>query len=258
MKSLAIPVLTVLAMMSHTPQAEPGVIPLGLNFKKNIFLQEVWKEKVPYYVIANLGNTDVTVSVFDRSNNKLLAGPWKIAGKSVATQDVSKLIDKDLIDLRLADGSALGILFGPRLPKVAAKGIASFDGLNGSGGRSETTWIEQSNDTVKAGEVFEVKLKVVANSGQISFPPQPAKLEAITVLTPFEVVSDTLPVAKDKNNEVDSNKPIKAEALHTVTLRFHAPAVEAPTMVMIQGLRQYTNGSAGLVRGVVVVPAKAK
>jgi hypothetical protein len=256
MKTHALSALTGLVLVLTTARA--GVIPLGLDWRKNVFVQEIWKDGSPHYVIANLGKDDVTISVFEGNRNKLLAGPWKVAAQGSMTPNIKGLAGKQMVTFKLADGARLGMILGPGAEKPAKDAIVSYYGLNGSGGRQTKVWIEQPSETVKAGDVFELTLKVPANFGTIRFPSQTTSF-AIKPLNPIEVVSTTLPVGKDKTHEIDTHKPIKAEAIHAVTLRFRAPAVDAPTMVMINGLHRFPQGgAAGITRGILVSPAKAK
>jgi hypothetical protein len=256
MRTLALTVLMGLFLILAPARA--GVIPVGLDWRKNVFVQEIWKDGVPYYVVANLGKEDVTVSVFEQKGDKVLAGPWKIAGKGAATHEIKGLVGKNLVTFKLADGTSLGMIFGPGDEKPDKKAIVSYYGLNGSGGRQTKLWIEQPAETVKAGEVFELTLKVPANVGTIRFPLQTVT-GAIKALQPFEVVSATLPIIKDKMHEIDTHKPTKAEPIHTVTLRFRAPDVDTPTMFMINGSQRLPDGGGmGITRGVLVSPAKPK
>ncbi len=72
--SLASLVGLLLALTS----AVAGVIPVGLDWRKNVFVQEVWIDGVPNWTIANLGKEPVTVSVNERKADHALAGPWII------------------------------------------------------------------------------------------------------------------------------------------------------------------------------------
>src|SRR5262249_5645841 len=107
-------------------------------------------------------------------------------------------------------------------------------------------------------EVFELTLKIPAKSGTIRFPQQNTS-GSIKALMPVEVVSATLPVAKEKEFEIDTQKPIKEQPIHAVTLRFKAPAVDRPTMFMVSGQQKLPKGGGmGITRGVIVGPAAGK
>ena len=237
----------------------PALSPLASIVRKQIFVQEIYKEGVPHYVIANLGHDEATLTLFEGRTDTVLAGPWKIAGKSVEVKEIKNLIDKQLVTFKLPDGTALGMLIAPSEEKPDKKAIVSYYGLNGSGGKQVSQWIEQKTETVKGGEVLEVTLKLPAKVGTIRFGAD-AENENIRSISPFEVVSTSLPVAtKDKSFDIDTQKPLKAEALHTVTLRFRVPNVETPTMFMINGQQKLPKGGGmGITRGIAVQPTKGK
>ena len=257
MKTLCLALLTALVLSAGSARA--NVIPLGIDWRKQIFVQEIYKDGVPHYLIANLGKDEVTISVFEKRTDTVLAGPWKIPGKSVVVKEVKDLIGKEMVTFKLANGTALGLIIAPSDEKPSKTAIVSYYGLNGSGGKQVNQWIEQPSEIVKGGEVLELTLKVPANVGTIRFGPQPEN-ENIRSLFPYEVVSKSLPVdTKDKTFEIDTQKPLKEEALHTVTLRFRVPETDTPTMYMVNGQQRLPNGGGmGLTRGIVVSPAKGK
>src|SRR5262245_26015278 len=111
MKTHGLTILT--ALFVFLAPARAGVIAIGLDWRKNVFVQEIWKDGVPYYVLANLGKEAVTVSVTEGKGDKVLAGPWKVAAKGVATHEVKGLVGKELITFKLADGTRMGMIFGP-------------------------------------------------------------------------------------------------------------------------------------------------
>jgi hypothetical protein len=260
MSNMRIHFLTSLAglLFLAAASALAGVIPIGLDWRKNVFVQEVWIDAVPSWTIANLGKEPVAVSVFERKAEQPLAGPWIIPAGGVVTQEVKSLVGKNLVTLKLKDGSALGMIFAPGDEKPEKGAIVSYYGLSGSGGRQTKQWIEQPKEPAKSGQVFELTLKVPAKVGAIRFPPQNSP-GSIQPLVPIEVVSATLPIAKDKQFEIDTQKPTKDQAIHTVTLRFKAPVVERATKFMVNGQQTLPGGGGmGITRGIVVIPTAAK
>lgn len=247
--------LTVLLFAFAVLPAQAEVIGIGLDWRKNIFVQEFERDGVPFYAIANLGTDNATISVLDRKGNNLLAGPWVvIAGKTV-TLDVSNLVGKGMLAFKLADGIPLGLLDAPLAPEKGAKGIISRAGLNGSGGRSNDVWIEQPTDAVKADADFEVTLVVPKNAGTIKFSKKGEMNNAIRQLPILDAKSDTLPIATQGDTLViDAGKATKDAPSHRVTLRFHTPAAGSP-MTMISGWRMLpTGGGHGITRGIVIAP----
>ncbi len=136
------------------------------------------------------------------------------------------LLDKNLVTVKLKDGALLGAVFAPGAEKPDKGAIVSYYGLNGSGGRQTKQWIEQPKEPAKSGQVFELTLKIPAKSGTIKFPPQNSP-GSIQPLVPIEVACATLPVAKDKQFEIDTQRPTKEQPIHSVTLRFKAPGRRA-------------------------------
>ena len=257
MKTLCLALLT--ALLVSFGSAPANIVPIGIDWRKQIFVQEVYKDGVPHYLIANLGDKEVTITLFEKRSDTVLAGPWKIAGKSVEFKEIKNLAGKEMVTFKLADGAALGMIFAPGDEKPAKTAIVSYYGLNGSGGRQVNQWVEQKSEMVKGGEVLELTLKLPAKVGTIRFGAESVN-DDIRSLSPFEVVSPSLSIAaKDKVFEIDTQKPLKAETLHTVTLRFRVPEVESPTMFMINGQQRLPNGGGmGITRGIAVLPGKGK
>ena len=248
--------LTALTFVAMSLRADASQIAIGIDWRKNIFIQEIWKDGVPYYQIANLNKDAATITVTDRKEANLLAGPWVVRAQDTLTMDVRNLIDKGLMSFKLSDGSSLGLMPSPT-KEAAVKGtIVSYDGLNGSGGRQTTLWIEQATETFPAGADFTVTLKIPANSGVVKWSQKAETNGTMSQLPLLEAKSETLPISnKGALIEIDTGKPTKQEAIHSVTLRFRTPAT--PTMVMISGFRFNANGGGhGITRGIVVTPAK--
>lgn len=237
--------------------ARAELIGVGLDFRKGIFVQEYWQDGKPYYAIANLGKEKTTISVADWKTGAVLAGPWDLMAQTVRHVDASTVRGDALVRFQLADGSALGLLMPPTPPPNPVKGsLATYDGMNGSGGRQVELWCEQAVPAFKTGEIIELALKLPTGAGVIKYTTKPENGNVVQ-LPLLEASCETLPV-KNVGNEYQilASKPLKAEKLHTVTLRFRAPTVAAPTMVMLSGWRMLSNGGGhGITRGVVVMPA---
>ena len=111
--------------------------------------------------------------------------------------------------------------------------------------------------------MIEVRLKLPAGGATVTFKKgkgmdNPAEAPV------SEAESATLPIQAGKEAIViETSKPLKAAPVHVVTLRFEAPKVDAPTMVVIDGwvatppqVPGTTGGGYHVIRGVVVQPEK--
>jgi hypothetical protein len=233
------------------------VIGIGLDFRKGLFVQEYWQDGKPHYALANLGAEGVRITVTDRKSGAVLAGPWEVKARSVAHVEAGKVAGNDLVQFTLANGSSLGLLTAPVPPAQQAKGVlTTSDGMNGSGGRHAEIWCEQARPTFKSEELIELKLVVPANAGIIKYSTKQEENRTIVHVPLVEADCATLPVEKvGAELHIRTNQPLKDEPRHTVTLRFKAPRVTAPTMVMVTGWRALNNaGGHGITRGIVVLP----
>jgi hypothetical protein len=253
MKGLASSV--ILAGMILVVPAEGSVIGVGLDWRKNVFVQEYWQDGVPHYVLANLGSTAIQITVHERTSGVQLAGPWEIKPRSVTFVDARPLQGKDLVAFKLADGTNLGLLGSPVPPATPIKdAIATYDGLNGSGGRHNIPWFEQTSLTFRSGEVFEVKLMMQSPGGVVKFSRKGGNEVAISQLPLVEAVCPSLAVKVSGDQiQIDANRPLQPQKIHPITLRFRAPEVKSPTLFMITGWRATSGGSGhGVTRGIVV------
>lgn len=235
-------------------RAEALVAAPNIDWSKNVFIQEFYRGETPCFAIGNLTKKDATVSVTDRAGN-LLAGPVLVkAGASLAL-DASTLANKGILTFKNGD-VRLGTLPSPPAAEKGAKGLTSRFGLNGSGGRQNDVWIEQPAEAVKADTDFEVTLVVPKNAGTIRFSKKGEMNNAISQLPILDAKSETLPIeAKGDTLVIDANKATKDAASHTVTLRFHAPAVGVAPMAMISGWRMMPSGGGhGITRGILIAP----
>jgi hypothetical protein len=253
-------VCLVLLLGCFTGAARAEVIGIGLDWRKNVFIQEYWQAGAPRYLIANLGKEPVKVAVYNRqAAGPALAGPWEVPANGIIRVDAPNAMAEGLLQFKLADGTSLGLLGAPVAPASLAKDrTVSNDGLNGSGGRQRDLWCEQEKAAFPAGGIIEVTLLIPAGKGTVTFQKKKG-LDTPPEAVIREARSETLTVqATDKEIRIDSNRPLKEAKLHTVTLRFDAPPVTAPTLVAIDAwCATGKGGGFHIIRGVVVEPAKA-
>jgi len=234
------------------------MIAIGLPWRE-IFIQEYWKDGTPHYAIANFGKEAIKISAFAGRAPAAVAGPWEVEAGAIVHVEAPEG-QTGLLTLRLDGEKHLGLIGAPRAGATQPKGkCATYDGLNGSGGRHTDLWCEQDTVTFKSGGVIELTLKVPANAGIIKYKKgggQPSGKIAISKAAIKEAVSDTARItADDKVITIDVKKPDKQAAMHTIAVRFDAPKVEEATMVFTDGWLQKSGRSGhGITRGVVVAP----
>ncbi len=251
-------------------------IGVGLDWRAGIFVQEYWQGGKPRYLIANLAREAAKVSVHPwqmpnmREGGMLrelaaaapkaaepLAGPWELPAGGVADVDASPLLGKNLVEFRAGD-KRLGLLEAPKPLAAEPSGkIATSCGINGSGGRQARMWCEQATLHALAGADLEVRLITAAGEGTIKFSrkPKPGADLRPAELGLGKAACDTLTITStDDAVVIDTGKALKEQPWHTVSLRFKAPAVSAPTLVMFSGWVQHGGGGYGLTRGFVVEP----
>lgn len=255
--------------------ANASQIAIGLDWRQNVFVQEFWQDGKPRYAIYNSRPGAIKITVndvqfvtlpgtesFQAVEGKERAN-WEVKGKGVAFVDAPTAPASarlQYLRFRIADGPRLGVLTFPVPPADLPKGkIVSCDGINGSGGRRQNVCYEQDALTFKSDGIIEVKLKLPAVSFRkkksIDNPAEALISEAECATLPIQASAEAI--------VIDVSKPLKAVAMHTVTLRFRAPNVDAPTMVVIDGwvstppmVPGTTGGGYHVIRGVIVRPEK--
>jgi hypothetical protein len=254
-------------------------VAVGFDWRHNVFVQEFWQGGKPGYAIYNNSAKAIKITVngiqfvnvpgtesFRAVEGKDLAS-WEIKSKQVVYVDAPLAPAGDglrFLRCRIADGPRLGVLTFPAAPADLPKGkIVSCDGINGSGGRQKNVCIEQESLTFKSGGIIEVKLKLPAGGETVTFKKAKGTDHLAEALI-SEAKCATLPIAAGKEAiAIHTSKPLKAAAVHVVTLRFRAPKVEASTMVVIDGwvslpsaIPGTTGGGYHVIRGVIVEPGK--
>lgn len=237
-------------------------IGVGLHWR-DIFVQEYWEDGVPYYAIANFRDETVKISLFAwraEGEAKALAGPWEIKAKSVLRVEAPSNLEGQLLSFRMEDGQRLGLLSAPESGSTKPEDrYASYDGLNGSGGRHADLWCEQAMPAFKSNGVIEIKVRIPARKGILKFKKAAQRRLpdcVITEVTIREAESKTAGISTDDVYIViDTSKAALPAKLHTVNLRFDAPKVAQPTMFYIAGFLTISPGTGhGITRGVIVEP----
>lgn len=269
--------LTLSLVFALPALASASQIAVGLDWRQNVFVQEIWQQGKARYAIFNSRPQALKLAVndvqfenvpgtesFRAVEGKELAS-WEVESRKVVFVDAPKAPAGGglrFLRFRIVDGPRLGVLTFPVAPADLPKGkIVSCDGINGSGGRRQNVCYEQDSLSFKSGGIIEVKLKLPAGGKTVTFKKQKGiDNPAEALISAAECA--TLPIQSGKEEIViDTSKPLKAAEVHTVTLRFRAPRVNAPTMVVVDGwvsipptVPGTTGGGYHVVRGVIVQP----
>jgi hypothetical protein len=247
MKAIARCLVVVASLWPMAAHAD--VIGVGLDFNKGIWVQEYWQDGKPFYLLFNPTGTAVTLSVRQRADNELVAGPWTLAAGAALDVDAGPLQGKDLIKFDLTDKVNLGLLHAPsKAEGQPDKGLVTCLGLNGSGGRYPKHWVEHASLKVSAGDPVELKIVIPADQKQLIVNKKD--------LPGLEVTCESLKVTQDAQKfTVDVGKATADKPSHTVVVKLTAPKVEKPTLLMFDGfLFAKSGGGHGVTRGIVVLP----
>ena len=269
--------LTFGLMLALPTLASGSQIAVGLDWRQNVFVQEFWQNGKARYAIYNAQPQAIKLAVsdvqflnvpgtesFQAHEGKELAN-WEVKSKSVVFVDAPTALGRKglwYLRFRIVNGPRLGVLTFPAAPPDLPKGkIVSGDGINGSGGRRQEVYYVQDALTFKSGGIIEVTLKLPANGETVTFKKQKGIDSPVEALI-TEAECPTLPIRAGKEEiTIDTSEPLKAAAVHAVTLRFRSPTVNAPTMVVIDGwvslpptVPGMAGGSYHVVRGLIVQP----
>ena len=271
--------LTLALVLALPALGSASQIAIGLDWRQNIFVQEFWQEGKARYAIYNNRPEAIKLTVndvqfvnapgtesFRAVEGKDLAN-WEVKSKGVVFVDAPMAPGGDglrFLRFRITDGPRLGVLTFPAAPADLPKDkIVSCDGMNGSGGRQQQVCYEQDSLIFKSDGIIEVKLKLPAGGETVTFKRGKGTDNPAEALI-REAECATLPIQAGKEAvAIDTSKPLKAAVVHIVTLRFAAPKVDAPTMVVIDGwvsipptIPGTTGGGYHVIRGVIVQPEK--
>jgi hypothetical protein len=271
--------LTLSLVLALPALASASQIAVGLDWRQNVFVQEFWQEGKARYAIYNSRPEAIKLTVnavqfanvpgtetFRAVEGKDLSS-WEVKSKGVVFVDAPMAPGGDrlrFLRFRITDGPRLGVLTFPVAPADMPKDkIVSCDGMNGSGGRQQKVCYQQDSLTFTSDGIIEVKLNMPAGGETITFQRGKGTDNPAEALIK-DAECATLPIQDDKAAIViDTSKPLKAAVVHIMTLRFKAPKVNAPTMVVIDGwvsIPSTVPGASGggyhVIRGVIVQPEK--
>ncbi len=247
--------LLLVVVFGGPPAANPArgdVIGVGLNWRAEVFVQEVWEGGEPFYLLFSRREKPVKLTVHSYRGGEKLAGPWSLPPKRLVRVKAAGLIGKDLISLRLDDGVNLGLLESPvkgAWGKDDAKRLVSHYGLNGSGGRQKDIWVTHPALSVEPGTTFSIDVSIPSKSGAYLWSKQKNEIASVTC--------PSLDVLEFPDRfEVDTGKGKGAVSRHVVTIKLRAPKEKSPALIILGGWRWTVpkKSGHGLTRGIVVVP----
>ena len=243
--------------------ADSSQTALGLRFQHDIFVQEYWRHGQPCYLIANTGDQEATIRVSRWTKEK---GPgdilseWRVDAKGYRIVDANDFSRQSWLEFTILNGPSLGIMEAPVSSQKEAP-IASFVGLNGSGGRNLEVWFEHQEIEVSADARISIVLHLVADFGTLFLDrTRPFVSEGRLVDDPplrsaylQSAVSSTLPVRFTDDRVVIEAVKSGEVKNHEVRLEYHIPDGTKTPLVMITGWVQQQPGRGhGLVRGLAV------
>lgn len=256
----------LVAMVLLGSSAHASIIGVGLDWRSGIFVQEMWHQGRPAYLIANLSKADIELTVHEFDSRwrlgqplpKEQAGPWKIAaGKHLLVS--AKEVQGDALRRFVINGKdPIGVLPGVKDPHYEGKGYATGQGLNGSGGSTPGVYIVQPERKLVGGATVELELHLPSQAGVVKFNlmPEPSDdpLRPKTLIVE-SAKCETLPVTRDeKQIAIDTMAPLQAAASHKVVLTISLPAVQTDELHMLDGWRAQGAGGSGITRGLWVTP----
>lgn len=271
--------LTLALVLALPAFANASQIAVGLDWQHQVFVQEIWQQGKARYVIYNARPNKIKLAVsevlfvnvpatesFRAIDGQELAG-WVVESKDMILVDAPPAPANDslrYLRFRIVDGPRLGLLSYPTAPADLPKGkIVSYVGVNGSGGRRFDAFYEQEPFTFESNGTIEVKLTLPAHGETVTFHKKQGTAHlSEAIISSAECA--TLPIQSDNEKiTIDTSNPLKAAMVHTVTLRFTAPKVDALTMAAIDGwvslpatMAGTSGGSYHLVRGLMIQPKK--
>ncbi len=239
-------------------------IPLGIDARQLVFVQEYWKDGEPGYCIANAGNKDTVVQVSRWRSRQLPSVPlraWPVPAGEVRCHEAGFLLGEWLLEFKKVDGPRLGLLRAPmKRPAglTAHSPVASYQGLNGSC-RDREVWLEQDRLWLDPQGGAKLRLHLPADTGPVTFSPDAADWR-LPPLPIAAAASDTLPVqVEGKRVSIGEAGPGTKKGPHWVRLSVAPVQVDRPSMFLLAGQRVIRGqGTQCFVRGVLVAPRRAE
>lgn len=151
----------------------------GLSFREQVFVQSLWQDGRPMYLVVNERSEDVELllsqPIWPDGEPRIeepLTLPWHVPSGAFELFAIDELEvlpgpGHPYIHFRTADGTSLGILSRTSPPEWSSElAIVSTEGINGSGSNDQ----QVETDFIAApGATFSIVLSLTAG-GDLSFP----------------------------------------------------------------------------------------
>jgi len=231
---------------------------------QSVFVQELWQNGNPLYLLANTRDTAVTmVTACCGEPGRVIEPPlarWEVKPHSYRFVDASALPRSGLLAFS-ANGTKIGWMTAPASCGREA-GAITCCGLNESGGCDSDLAVRYETLEARGGRqftlMFEIRsgtyTKVVLNKfrGRLfDGRPDPIPLPIPDLVG---VTASTLPVSEtDSAFVVETNHPLSEAPIHTVYATYRLPEqAVGPIACVTGGVYLARGGGYGLLRGIAL------
>ncbi len=248
-------------MLRHRLAATSSPVPVGIDRKAGILVQEYWQRGKAYYAIARAKQDIESVEIRSRESSfagRLLGGPWSVNSAEVTCVPLPKLPADGLIALFANGSHCAGILKVPVAPAppfdANEAAICTVDGLNGTGPNVPQMWCAQDALRYPAGTESDLRLRFPSQTGTLLF----SHAESGPLDNDVEVLGarcETLEIAVEPGSiRLNTAPPGKHPPTHSVILRVKFPAVcRGQVLARLNGRVQGpSGGSYPFLRGIIV------
>lgn len=236
-------------------------IPLGINSRHDVFVQQVWHGDTPLLCLANRSDKDQTLQVSQWQSRTVPAVSllqWKMDAGSVRCHDASALAGDSLLEFSLVGGERLGLMRAASAPPVDNADPAVFVSYQGPNGVCPTpgTWIEQPSLWLKGGQTAPLALTTTVNDGDVLIEFSVDSGLNLPHVQVRSATSQTLEIIQENRRLSIKGAPgTEASHVHRVQLDLELPEVTQPTMMLLSGRKRIlVDGWQCFVRGVLVAP----
>ncbi len=236
-------------------------IPLGINSRHGIFVQQIWQGTTPLLCLANRTDKDESLQVSQWPSRQVPVVPliqWEMAAGSTRCHDASALAGDALLEFRLVDGQRLGLMRAVREPLVENPDPAAASSFQGPNGVCPTpgTWLEQPDLWLKGGQPASLTLLTHVRDAAflIEFPVD-SGLDLPSLLLKGAASSSLAVDDENQRVTIRAGERTDVSAVHQVQLNIEVPEVTQPTMYVLSGRKRIgDSGWQCFVRGVLVAP----
>lgn len=240
-----------------TAPATASRLPLGLDIRAGVYVQEILQGARPYLCVSNQTANPQLLQVARWRSRQLSAIPivrWPVSAGESRCHDASSLTAQSLLEFSLVGGKRLGLLRAPGAPAAQATdpaALASVQGLNGTC-PTPGTWIEQPTLWLQGGTTAEVTLftTVTSDGTRIELPVDSGL--SLPQLQIRSVTSSSLVVNREGQRFVIRTR---TPGLHRAQITLDVAHVNMPSMYLLSGRKSIADsGWQCFVRGILFGP----